>query len=56
MLDRLVEHFEQHGVRFDRLRDVAERFRQQNPLDEWAAKNPHRTGATARNAAAPVVG
>ena len=52
MFDRLVSHFARSGARFDRLRDVAARFREENPLEEWAAKNPHRTGATARNATA----
>ena len=50
MLERLVTHFEAADVRFERLRDVAERFKQENPLEEWAARNPHRAGATARNA------
>jgi peptidoglycan/xylan/chitin deacetylase (PgdA/CDA1 family) len=54
MLDRLVTHFEETGIKFERLRDVAERFKQENPLDEWAASNPHRTGATARNASNPT--
>ena len=52
MLERLIEHFQQHDVRFERLRDVAARFREENPLEEWAKANPHRTGATARNAEA----
>jgi hypothetical protein len=38
-------------VVFERLRDVALRFKQENPPDTWAEANPHRTGATAR---APV--
>jgi len=42
-------------VRFDTLGDVAHQFKQQNRLDEWAEKNPHRTGATARNASARAV-
>jgi peptidoglycan-N-acetylglucosamine deacetylase len=50
MLERLVGHFDGAGVRFERLRDAAARFRAENPLEEWAANNPHRTGATARNA------
>lgn len=32
------------------MKDVAARFKHENPLSEWAEKNPHRTGATARNA------
>lgn len=52
MLERLVTHFEEAGVRFERLRDVASRFKHENPLEEWAARNPHRAGATARNASA----
>jgi peptidoglycan/xylan/chitin deacetylase (PgdA/CDA1 family) len=50
MLERLIEHFQAADVRFERLRDVAARFREENTLEEWAASNPHRTGATARNA------
>ena len=50
MFDRLIAHMKGSGVRFERLRDVALRFREENPLDVWASANPHRTGATARNA------
>jgi peptidoglycan/xylan/chitin deacetylase (PgdA/CDA1 family) len=50
MLERLIEHFKGADVRFDRLRDVAISFKDRNPLEEWAVRNPHRTGATARNA------
>ncbi|MFQ5425805.1 MAG: polysaccharide deacetylase [Gaiellales bacterium] len=52
MLERLIEHMKGHSVRFERLRDVAVRFREENPLQAWAEANPHRAGATARS---PVV-
>jgi peptidoglycan/xylan/chitin deacetylase (PgdA/CDA1 family) len=55
MLDELVEHMKSVGnVRFESLRDVAFRFKEENPIDEWATKNPHRTGATARNVRQPA--
>jgi peptidoglycan/xylan/chitin deacetylase (PgdA/CDA1 family) len=51
MLESLVEHMrESADVRFEPLRDVADRFRRENPLADWETANPHRTGATARNA------
>jgi peptidoglycan/xylan/chitin deacetylase (PgdA/CDA1 family) len=50
MLDRLVGHFKQAGARFERLQEVAARFKDENPLEEWAAANPLRAGANARNA------
>jgi hypothetical protein len=51
MLDELIGYMKTvPSVRFDALTDVAHRFKRDNPLDEWAEKNPHRTGATARNA------
>jgi peptidoglycan-N-acetylglucosamine deacetylase len=51
MLDGLLEHMGQTpGVRFEPLGEVALRFRQENPLADWGRANPHRTGATARNA------
>jgi peptidoglycan/xylan/chitin deacetylase (PgdA/CDA1 family) len=56
MLERLLEHTKEAGVRFERLREVALRFKDENPLEEWAAANPHRAGATARNAGAAVGG
>jgi peptidoglycan-N-acetylglucosamine deacetylase len=56
MLERLIEHMKEAGARFERLRDVALRFKEENPLEEWAKANPHRTGATARNAGAAVAG
>jgi peptidoglycan/xylan/chitin deacetylase (PgdA/CDA1 family) len=54
MLDRLVGHFKQAGVRFERLQEVAARFKDENPLEEWAAANPLRAGANARNARTPA--
>jgi hypothetical protein len=56
MLERLIEHMKEAGVRFERLRDVALRFKDENPLEEWATANPDRAGATARNAGAAVDG
>jgi peptidoglycan/xylan/chitin deacetylase (PgdA/CDA1 family) len=51
MLDDLVGYMrDAANVRFEPLGDVAARFKDQNPLDEWATKNPHRAGLTARNA------
>lgn len=50
MLERLVEHFKRANMRFERLQDVAARFKDENPLEEWAAANPLRSGAAARNA------
>jgi peptidoglycan/xylan/chitin deacetylase (PgdA/CDA1 family) len=52
MLERLLEHMKEAGVRFEPLRDVALRFKAENPVAEWAKANPHRAGATARNARA----
>jgi peptidoglycan-N-acetylglucosamine deacetylase len=52
MLERLIEHMKAAGARFERLADVATRFRRESPVDVWAAANPHRVGATARNARA----
>jgi peptidoglycan-N-acetylglucosamine deacetylase len=51
MLDDLVGYMRQRAdVRIEPLGDVAARFKDENPLDEWATKNPHRAGLTARNA------
>jgi peptidoglycan/xylan/chitin deacetylase (PgdA/CDA1 family) len=51
MLDELVGYMKAvPSVRFETMRDVALRFKQDNPVSEWAERNPHRTGATARNA------
>lgn len=51
MLDSLLDHMRASAdVRFMPLRDIADSFRRDNPMDEWADRNPHRTGATARNA------
>jgi peptidoglycan-N-acetylglucosamine deacetylase len=51
MLDGFVGHMaETDGVAFESLGSVAARFKRDNPLGDWAARNPHRAGATARNA------
>lgn len=51
MLDDLIDYMKTvPSVRFESMKDVAQRFKQENPVSEWAEKNPHRTGATARNA------
>jgi len=52
MLEQLIEHMKAADVAFERLRDVAERFKKENTLEAWAEANPHRTGATARPPAA----
>jgi peptidoglycan/xylan/chitin deacetylase (PgdA/CDA1 family) len=48
MFEELIEHMKESDVTFERLRDVAVRFKDKNPLEVWADANPHRTGATAR--------
>jgi peptidoglycan/xylan/chitin deacetylase (PgdA/CDA1 family) len=51
MLETLVQHMRTRDeVRFEPLGDVATRFVRENPMDQWAKDNPHRTGSTARNA------
>jgi hypothetical protein len=49
MFRELIEHMQASDVQFERLRDVAARFKAANPLAAWAAANPHRTGASARS-------
>jgi peptidoglycan/xylan/chitin deacetylase (PgdA/CDA1 family) len=57
MLDELIAYMKSFAsVRFDALTDVAHHFKQHNRLEEWAKENPHRTGATARNASVRAVG
>jgi peptidoglycan/xylan/chitin deacetylase (PgdA/CDA1 family) len=56
MLERLIDHFKTANARFQRLRDVALLFKEENPLEAWAEQNRHRAGATARNAPAKVAG
>jgi peptidoglycan/xylan/chitin deacetylase (PgdA/CDA1 family) len=57
MLDDLIGYMKSvPSARFSSMKDVAERFKQENPLREWAEKNPHRTGATARNASVRTAG
>lgn len=57
MLDSLIEHMRGSAeVVLEPLGDVAVRFREQHPVDRWGAENPHRTGATARNASQAVAG
>ena len=51
MLDDLVGYMRDAArVRLEPLGEVAARFKDENPLDEWATRNPHRAGLTARNA------
>jgi peptidoglycan/xylan/chitin deacetylase (PgdA/CDA1 family) len=51
MLEQLIEHMQQSDVKFERLRDVATRFKEGNPLSAWAEANPHRAGLAARQPA-----
>ena len=48
MMDELIEHMKGDGRVFSTLGDLAAKFRAENPMDEWAAENPHLTGAAAR--------
>ena len=48
MFDELVEHMKGDGRVFRTLGDLAARFRSENPIEQWAAENPHLTGAAAR--------
>ncbi len=48
MMDELIAHMKGGGVAFRTLEETAARFRSENPMDEWAAANPHLTGAAAR--------
>jgi peptidoglycan/xylan/chitin deacetylase (PgdA/CDA1 family) len=54
MLGELIEHMKGSDVGFERLRDVAARFKEENPLSTWAQANPHRAGATARSTVASL--
>ena len=44
MLRELIEHMKASDVKFERLRDVAARFKEENPREAWAQANPHRAG------------
>ena len=48
MMDELIGHMKGDGVMFRTLEETAAKFRSENPMDEWAAANPHLTGAAAR--------
>lgn len=48
MMDDLIDHMKRDGVAFRTLEETAARFRSENPMDQWAAANPHLTGAAAR--------
>ncbi len=51
MLDDLVAYMREAGdVRLEPLGAVAARFKHENALEDWATRNPHRAGLTARNA------
>lgn len=52
MLGQVIEHMKQSDVRFERLRDVAARFKQESPLKAWAEANPLLAGRAGRPAAA----
>ena len=55
MLEELVGHMRATPeVTFTSAGEVARRFKEENPRERWAEANPHRTGATARNARASV--
>ncbi|HEY2053052.1 MAG TPA: polysaccharide deacetylase [Solirubrobacterales bacterium] len=48
-LRRLLEHMAGAGAEFKTVGEVAAGWREANPLEEWKAANPLRTGADARN-------
>ena len=48
MMDELIEHMKGDGRVFSTLGDLAAKFRAENPIEQWAAENPHLTGAAAR--------
>ena len=56
MLERLIEQMHVSiDIRFERVRDYVQRWKQRNPLNEWSQRNPHYTGANAyRPPSAPV--
>ena len=45
MLEAFIEHMKATpGVRFERLRDYAARWKGANPLEQWKKENPHLAG------------
>ena len=48
MMDELIDHMKGDGRVFSTLGDLAAKFRAENPIEQWAAENPHLTGAAAR--------
>lgn len=49
MLERLLQHFVNAGVRFETMSDYARHWKKDNPLEVWCQSNPQLTGACAIN-------
>jgi peptidoglycan/xylan/chitin deacetylase (PgdA/CDA1 family) len=48
MLERLIQHMRGRvGVTFETIGDYADRWKAENPVDEWTAKNPTLAGTNA---------
>lgn len=48
MLERLIDHLQSlDGVVFETMTTVADRWKKENPLEQWKAKNPLLTGVNA---------
>jgi peptidoglycan/xylan/chitin deacetylase (PgdA/CDA1 family) len=47
MVERLIEHLSAGRARFEPLIDYVRRWKQANPVEQWMAENPLRTGINA---------
>lgn len=47
MLERFIEHVRSRDARFEPLGAYAERWKAENPLEDWKTHNPERTGINA---------
>ena len=49
MLERLLRHFADKGVRFETMGQYAERWKKDNPVEQWTNANPELSGKGAIN-------